>query len=458
MSAPPRAGKDGTSFAVRLALLGFLILTALQVVRHSLLLRVREEARGDEREAFDRYEGQGMQLRRQRWGPREEHTSAEDPVIGQIPTELYLQQDIRVYVLQPDDWVSQQPPESGLYYYVLDGLRDHPRITVVPTVEEADLYLHLVLHTNISSEPRFEDRRSPLYRRIVVIDENDYFDNSFHRLFEDHHVLAFFKRSFVQKKESEPQGINRASGGRDLPYSHWPMQHNYYPFSYGVARRYITGFWAPEEVMAFDDGAGRDLDVVCTLREYHKPAWPKARESVVRWLEEINLPHKVLGEVSDWQEGNRDRTEPRYFDAMRRAKIVVTANPGNWEGDFRLWEAMASKALVFVDQMYMPVPNFFVDGEDLVVFDYSDRAAFERKLRHYLQHPSEARRVAMSGYHKALRHHLYRNRVDYVFATAVQLLDGSYAASGFHMKELAMRAQRHVYEKGGLGLWQREVR
>jgi hypothetical protein len=59
MSAPPRAGKDGTSFAVKLALLGFLILTALQVVRHSLLLRVREEARGDEREAFDRYEGQG---------------------------------------------------------------------------------------------------------------------------------------------------------------------------------------------------------------------------------------------------------------------------------------------------------------------------------------------------------------------------------------------------------------
>jgi hypothetical protein len=88
-----------------------------------------------------------------------------------------------------------------------------------------------------------------------------------------------------------------------------------------VARRYITGFWAPEEVMAFDDGAGRDLDVVCTLREYHKPAWPKARENAVRWLEEINLPHKVLGEVSDWQEGNRDRTEPRYFDAMRRAKI-----------------------------------------------------------------------------------------------------------------------------------------
>jgi hypothetical protein len=67
----------------------------------------------------------------------------------------------------------------------------------------------------------------------------DYFDNSFHRLFEDHHVLAFFKRSFVQKKESEPQGINRASGGRDLPYSHWPMQHNYYPFSCEPTRAYV---------------------------------------------------------------------------------------------------------------------------------------------------------------------------------------------------------------------------
>jgi hypothetical protein len=44
-----------------------------------------------------------------------------------------------------------------------------------------------------------------------------------------------------------------------------------------------------------------------------------------------------MGEVSDWQGGNRHRNSPEYLEVMRRAQIVVTANPGNWEGDFRTW-------------------------------------------------------------------------------------------------------------------------
>jgi len=36
---------------------------------------------------------------------------------------------------------------------------------------------------------------------------------------------------------------------------------------------------------------------------------------------------------------------------MREARIVVTCNPSHWEGDFRLFEAMLSGALVFVDEM-----------------------------------------------------------------------------------------------------------
>lgn len=52
-----------------------------------------------------------------------------------------------------------------------------------------------------------------------------------------------------------------------------------------------------------------------------------------------------------WQEGNRHQNSAPYLEVMKRARIVVTANPGHWEGDFRLWEAVASKALIFVDYM-----------------------------------------------------------------------------------------------------------
>ena len=64
------------------------------------------------------------------------------------------------------------------------------------------------------------------------------------------------------------------------------------------------------------------------------------------------------------------------------------------EGDFRLWEAMSTGALVFVDEMHTPLPHPFLDGVHLVVYDNSDEGSFLAKLKHYLDHPVELRRVA----------------------------------------------------------------
>jgi hypothetical protein len=46
---------------------------------------------------------------------------------------------------------------------------------------------------------------------------------------------------------------------------------------------------------------------------------------------------------------SRRKVSTKYFDKMTHSQIVVTVNPGNWEGDFRLWESMCTGALVFVD-------------------------------------------------------------------------------------------------------------
>lgn len=48
---------------------------------------------------------------------------------------------------------------------------------------------------------------------------------------------------------------------------------------------------------------------VCTLREYHKPAWPGGRENVSSWLSEMGLDGTVMGEVSDWQVGPGTQTD-----------------------------------------------------------------------------------------------------------------------------------------------------
>jgi hypothetical protein len=51
------------------------------------------------------------------------------------------------------------------------------------------------------------------------------------------------------------------------------------------------------------------------------------------------------------------------------------------EGDFRLFEAMLSGALVFVDEMFAPSPHPLRHGVHVVVYDTTDQAAFEDKLR-----------------------------------------------------------------------------
>lgn len=71
------------------------------------------------------------------------------------------------------------------------------------------------------------------------------------------------------------------------------------------------------------------------------------------------------------------------------------------------------------------------------------------KLHYYLSHPDEARKVAMSGFYKAMRYHRYVNRVDYVFNTVEHLLDASYRETGMVMKERAMATRQHIFRREG---------
>jgi hypothetical protein len=91
-----------------------------------------------------------------------------------------------------------------------------------------------------------------------------------------------------------------------------------------------------------------------------------------------------------------------------------------------LWESLCSKALVFVDYMYVPHSHPLIDGEDVIFYDPLDKQGFMDKVKYYLAHHEEARRIAMNGFYKAMRHHRYINRVDYILTTVSLLTDPSY--------------------------------
>merc|ERR1711918_122615 len=104
---------------------------------------------------------------------------------------------------------------------------------------------------------------------------------------------------------------------------------------------------------------------------------------------------------------------------MVRAKIIVTSNPSNWEGDFRLCEALASGALIFVDQMYVPRQYEFKENKHLVVYNNWNKTDLFEKLDAYRvgSQKENARRIAVSGYLHAMRYHRAANLIDYIFPT-----------------------------------------
>ena len=119
-----------------------------------------------------------------------------------------------------------------------------------------------------------------------------------------------------------------------------------------------------------------------------------------------------------------------YLELLHKAQIIITCNPGTWEGDFRLWESMLSGALVLVDatesMALLPFP--LQDKQHYVVYNSSDRADFEDKLEYYLAHPAEAGRIAKAGWDFVLAHHLPEHRVDYILNTMPPLGGGNGSA------------------------------
>ena len=123
---------------------------------------------------------------------------------------------------------------------------------------------------------------------------------------------------------------------------------------------------------------------------------------------------------------SRQTLSTDYFETMYNAEIVVTANPANWEGDFRLWEALASGALVFVDEISTPMPFSLVDGENVIYYSTQNKSDFLSKLNRYLNNKGDRERVAHNGYIHALRHHRTVNFVDYILRSLhVKILTAS---------------------------------
>jgi glycosyltransferase involved in cell wall biosynthesis len=112
----------------------------------------------------------------------------------------------------------------------------------------------------------------------------------------------------------------------------------------------------------------------------------------------------------------RNTIQIQYYKKMFQSKIVINCNPSNWEGDYRLFEALSSNALVFSDIMLTPIVNKFIDKKHLIYYNRNNLEDLKNKILFYLNNNELREQIAEEGNKYALTHHTSRNRINEIIS------------------------------------------
>ena len=164
----------------------------------------------------------------------------------------------------------------------------------------------------------------------------------------------------------------------------------------------------PKDVVTFWN-ASHDIDPVSGVRSYLRAAVSRAVLSLANIdsgdggaRQNITVTAKVCGKRE--HEGRND-VHDDYVMSLLEHKIVVVAQRDQWEGHYRLMEALAGGALVFTDPMH-PLPYLLEDGVNVVV--YNSISVLKKKILYYIedaQGQKERVEIAARGHAVAMNHH-----------------------------------------------------
>jgi len=262
----------------------------------------------------------------------------------------------------------------------------------------------------------------PYPQKTIIIDYRDTAHDCY-----PHPCALYFKRSVIDRTRMQRVATER------------PVL----PIAYAVRPNFYEG--RPDEVLDHE----RDIDVGCFFSPSKLEGHNKIRHRIARFLgshcrlksryrvhmgrighnkirhrvarflaecHRLNSRYRVhTGIVGQPGRVGRNTLQANYFDMLKRCKIVVTCNPAVWEGDYRLYEALISGALVFVDRLLTPQPHPLLDRCHLVIFDArGDLKELEHKIEHYLEAPQERLCIARTGFEYVQLHHLWKHRAAYI--------------------------------------------
>jgi hypothetical protein len=116
-----------------------------------------------------------------------------------------------------------------------------------------------------------------------------------------------------------------------------------------------------------------------------------------------------IGKTGGGQTEGRRTPQEDYCRLMATTKIIVTATPDGWEGDYRLMEAMSSGALVLHNRMILP-PVGLQDGKHWVIYD--NHVDMLEKVYYYMANQDKALAIGEEGRKYVMSHHRPHHRIE----------------------------------------------
>ena len=282
--------------------------------------------------------------------------------------------------------------ESNEFY---QHLRKKENITMVDNFEDADYIFYMMDIRNCYNMPYYnlndldesvlnKIKNNKQLKKEVIIDYNDWTDT---RNVDDNilsQIAYYFKRSIVDK-----QNLSLINYDREI-----------IPISYGIRSDFIEY----DKIFEFKE---YNYDICCLFNKYIN-----GFRSIIPDVVNKYKGDKYIGVVYCSEHYNNVSTE--YFKILKTSKIIVTANPTDWEGDFRLWEALLMGNLVLCDKMIVPhiLKKPLVNKKHLVFYENIEE--LENLIDYYIKNNKERTKIGKEGRDYCLKYHKFSDRVDEV--------------------------------------------
>jgi len=281
-------------------------------------------------------------------------------------------------------------PRSTTWAPLYEGIVSNDRVVMVDSMDDAD---YCVFHFQGRNE------NMPLEKTIYV-DTDDK-----QQLQHNHKVKLYLKRSMVSGIQKDGTRIKHEYPEYVKPFSHSCVLND-----------------LKNKTSSFNED--RMYDVISTFREPSGP-WDQAeggyhypsnylRTDLQKKLRKVFLNSEWNISFEEFNDSNSGDFETSYINHLKNSKIIVTMNPSCWEGDNRLYESLACGAMVFCDQLYVDIPDKFIDGKHLIYYNALDVDALYHQILYYLENQDELNRIARAGYEFVQEFHSSSGRIDQI--------------------------------------------